>query len=71
VADNQDPKTPEPPEPTTDELEAKFWATFETKMDNWFERKIEKYRTTATSRTGRTTLPEIMASMIFGPPKEK
>jgi hypothetical protein len=65
--ETQDP----PAEPTADELEAKFWNTFEAKMDSWFERKIEKYRGTATSRTGRTTLPEIMANMVFGPPKDK
>jgi len=60
-----------PGEPTPEEQEAKFWATFESKMDGWFDRKVEMYRSTATSRTGRTTLPEIMANMIFGPLKEK
>lgn len=72
MPDPTPPTPPEPPkEPTAEELEAKFWTTFESKMDGWFDRKVEKYRGTATSRTGRTTLPEIMANMIFGPPKEK
>jgi hypothetical protein len=39
-------------------------------MDSWFDKKVEKYRGTSTTRTGRTTLPGIMANMIFGPDKE-
>jgi hypothetical protein len=65
-----DPKTPEPPEPTPEQAEAKYWETFESKLDGWFDRKIEKYRSTSTSRTGRTTLPAIFADMIFGPKKD-
>jgi len=68
----EDPKTPAPPsEPTPEQIEDKFWEKFEGHLDTWFDRKVEKYRTTSSSRTGRTTLPTIMADLIFGPPKEK
>lgn len=67
-----DPKTdpPTPTEPTQDDQEEAFWTKFEGKMDSWFDKKVEKYRGTSTTRTGRTTLPGIMANMIFGPDKE-
>lgn len=63
---------PEPPDEPEgpDETEAKFWETFENHLDTWFDKKVEKYRSTSTARTGRTTLPEIMANLVFGPKKD-
>jgi hypothetical protein len=64
---SQDP----PKEPTAEEQEEIFWTKFENRLDGWFDKKVTKYRETATSRTGRTTLPGIMANLIFGPEKDK
>jgi hypothetical protein len=69
------PETPPPPETppesqTPEQVEAAFWTKFESNLDTWFEKKIEKYRTTSPSRTGRTTLPSIIAGMVFGNEKK-
>lgn len=62
----------EPKEPTPEEQEEAFWSKFETRLDGWFDKKVEKYRTNATTRgTGRSTLPGIMANLIFGPEKKE
>lgn len=71
-------KTPDPtpdPTPNPDEVEAKYWATFEEKLggklDTWFEGKMDEIRKTTTSRTGgRTTIPGLFANLIFGPEKD-
>lgn len=69
------PPTPDPTtstEPNPDDQEKAYWEKFEGKLDVWFDKKIEKYRTTGTTRTGgRTTLPEIFANMIFGKQEQK
>lgn len=70
MPDNQDPKPEPTQEPNPDEQEKAFWDKFEGHLDTWFDKKIEKYRTTSPSRTGRTTLPDIFATMIFGPKKD-
>lgn len=75
MADNQDPskQNQDPPaEPTPEEAEKKYWDTFESRLDGWFDKKIDGYRKQGTSRTGagRATLPKILADMIFGPPKD-
>lgn len=68
----QDPTpTPEPqsqdPTPVNPEdAEKAYWEKFEGKLDTWFDKKIEKYRTTGTARMGKTTLPEIVANFVFG-----
>lgn len=74
MPDKQDPTPPtppEPPEPTPEQLEAAFMDRLFGRMDTWFDEKIKSYRGTAGGRMGRTTLPEIVANAIFGPPKDK
>lgn len=40
-------------------------------MDEWFDNKIKTMRESRqTSRTGRASLPQIVADMFFGPPKD-
>jgi hypothetical protein len=70
MPDKQDPEPTPTPDPNPDELEAKYWATFESKLNGWFDGKIKELRDTSTSRTGRTTLPGFMANLIFGPEKK-
>ena len=66
-----DPTPPEPkPEPTAEEQEAAYWTRFEEKLDNWFDKRVEKMRATASSRTGRTNLPSILSDLVFGPIKK-
>lgn len=57
-------------EPTPEQAEAKYWETFEGRLDAWFDKRIEKMRTTAPSRMGRTSLPSILADLMFGPEKK-
>lgn len=71
-----DPKPTDPPadppkEPTPEEAENAFWDKFENRLDGWFDKKVEKYRSTSPTRMGRTTLPGILADIVFGPPKDK
>lgn len=53
-----------------------FWAEFDTRikghLDGFYKDKIKEFRTKSTSRTenGRTTLPGIFASLMFGPEKK-
>jgi len=64
------PPTPEPATPDTTAEEAKYWDTLESRLDSWFDKKIEKYRTTGTARMGKTTLPELIANFVFGKQEE-
>jgi hypothetical protein len=73
-----DPQTPPPPDPTED-AEKAFWEKFTGTMDSWWDNKMKSYQdqrppnTTGTSRTGgkRTTLPGLIADMVFGPEKSE
>lgn len=73
-----DKETTEPPqgdqEPASgDNAEVeKFWARLDERVDAGIERALKKYRSQApvgNSRTGRATLPGILADLVFGPPK--
>lgn len=50
--------------------EESFWKKFDERIDAAIDRKVADYRKkagTGTSRTGRTTLPGILADLVFGP----
>lgn len=71
MPDNQDPKTQDPPkEPTPEEAEEAFWSKFDARLNNWFDNKVKEYRGTSAARTGRSTLPGIMADIVFGAKKD-
>lgn len=75
MADNPNPPAPEPsPEPTPEQQTAAFWASSKEHlsgiMDEWFDKKVKDMRATSPSRTGRTTLPGILADIMFGPKKD-
>lgn len=61
-------------DPPKDEGANAFWGEHEKRtrgiLDAWFEDKKKEFREQGTSRTGgRTTLPKIIAEMMFGPEK--
>ena len=68
--------TPDPSaEKTPEQVEEEFWAKHKTAtvgiLDEWFEKKKEELRTVGTSRSGgRTSLPGIIANIMFGEPKQ-
>ena len=64
------PPTP-PAEPTPEEVETAYWNKMTEHLDKWFDAKVEKYRSTSPTRMGRTTLPGILADIVFGPEKDK
>lgn len=73
-----EPQTPPanpPAEPNADDQEAKFWKSFDERvnglLDGWLDRTIEKHKTTSPSRMGRTSLPSIFYDAIFGNPAKK
>ena len=50
--------------------EESFWKKLDERIDEGIKRNVESYRKNArsgTSRTGRTTLPGILADLVFGP----
>jgi len=68
---DQDPQNPPQDPPKTDETAEAFWKTHKEKttaiLDEWFDKKVEKYKGQGTSRTGgRATLPGIIADIMFG-----
>lgn len=69
--DKTPPSTEPPAEPTPEQTEAAFWQKFEANLDTWFDKKVEKYRGTSPARMGRSTLPGMLADLVFGPPKDK
>jgi hypothetical protein len=71
MPDSKDQTPTDPPkEPTTEEAEKAYWDKLTAHLDSWFDGKVEKYRTTSPTRMGRTTLPGILADLVFGPPKD-
>ena len=76
MADNQDPpKNNDGGNSGTDpNPEESFWKKFDERIDAAIDRKVADYRKkagTGTSRSGRTTLPGILADLVFGPaPKD-
>lgn len=68
--DKTTPPANPPAEPTPEEAEEAYWKKFESRLDTWFDAKVEKYRGTSSSRTGRTTLPGILADLVFGQEKK-
>lgn len=68
---NQNPPNQNPPAPEPSPDEVKFWDKLSKTVDEAIEKKIEKYRGTGNSRTGgRTTLPDMIANLMFGPAKK-
>ena len=70
----QEPVKPEDTDPAVDE-EA-FWSKHKEHMtgilDEWFEKKKGELRQAGTSRSGgRTTLPGMLANIMFGPEKKE
>ncbi len=69
-----DPKNSPPegaPEGAPEDAEKAYWAKFEGVMDTWFDKKVKTLRETSSSRQGRTTLPKVLADIVFGPEKVK
>lgn len=63
---------PENPEGTDDKAEATFWAKLDERIDAAIDRGVQKYARPGTSRNGgRTTLPGILANIMFGPEKSE
>jgi len=59
------PKTDDTNDPETD-----FWKKFDERIDAGVKRNLESYqksRSPGSSRTGRATLPGILADFVFGP----
>lgn len=54
----------------TDDVEAKFWTKLDQRIDAAIDRGVQKYARPAGQRTGRTTLPGMLANFMFGPEKE-
>ena len=73
MADKQEPDPT--PDPTPEQSEEAFWKKHEERtlgvLDAWFEKKREEFKGRNTGRTGRTTLPGMLADIMFGPAKEK
>lgn len=78
MADKDTPETPQP-----DEAEKAFWEKFTGTLDSWWDAKMKTVEPPPAppkdappepgkSRTGgkRLTLPDLIADMVFGPPKE-
>lgn len=71
-----EPGKQDPPKDPDDETEKAFWSKLgkliDDRVDAGIGRAIEKYRVTGSSRNGgRTTLPGIMADLMFGKPPAK
>lgn len=69
-------KTDPPADPGPEDQEKAYWDKFGAEFDNrlnaWFDKKREEFRGPSTSRSGgRTTLPGILADLIFGPEKKQ
>lgn len=67
---------PKPPENDGTDPEKGFWdkmgALIDERVDAGIARTVEKYRVTSTSRNGgRTSLPEVVAGLMFGKPKSE
>lgn len=75
MADNPTPNNQPPAEPTPEQAEAAFWAKHKEHttgvLDEWFEKKKTEFQSRGTGRTGRATLPGILADIMFGPAKDK
>lgn len=73
MPDDKTTTPPEPPaEPTPEDVEKKYWETLESRLDAWLDKRIEKARTTSTSRTGgRTSLPSILFDAFMGSSKKE
>lgn len=73
MPETQDPTPPatDPTPPNAEDIEEKYWKTFESRLDTWFEAKVDKYRKTGTARMGKSTLPEIVANFVFGKQESK
>jgi hypothetical protein len=68
---SDDPKTEPTPEPSPEADPAKsFWEEFEKRIDGVIDRRMAQFQKSqppGTSRTGRSTLPGILAELMGGP----
>lgn len=69
------PTEPSSPPSTEPSPEDAFWDKLDARLDAFVDRKIKSFRDknpTSTSRggAGRTTLPSILADVIFGKAKD-
>jgi hypothetical protein len=70
MADDKTDKTADPPgDDKGDDAEAGFWAKFDSRIDEGIERNLRKHSVTGTQRTGRSTLPGMLANIMFGTDK--
>lgn len=67
---NPESTSPEGSEKTAEQLESEFLDRMMGRMDTWFDNKVKSFRTNSTSRNGRTSLPSVLADIVFGKPKE-
>jgi hypothetical protein len=70
MAEKTEPEKTEPE--GTEDTEAKFWGEFEKRgeamLDKWFDKKAGDLKKARNG--GRTTLPGILADLMFGPDKK-
>ncbi len=64
------PEGTDPPEPTADEVEKKYWDKFDERINGIIDAKVATLfpkgtAKTGTARTGRTTLPDVLADLFF------
>lgn len=67
---NDPPKTDPPADPPADDAEASFWAKFDEKLNAGIgaaiDKKLSEFRENSNSRTGRSTVPGLIADFMFG-----
>lgn len=72
MTDKQEPEKVEPDtEGGEDERESAFWKKFDARLDEGVKRAVEQYVGRGTSRSGRTTLPGLIADMFYGKQPQK
>lgn len=68
-----DPKQPENPEGQNNEPDAEesFWKKFDERLDEGVKRAIDTHLKPGGQRTGRTTLPGMIADLFYGKAPQK
>lgn len=68
-----DNKTDPPADNKSDEEKAaeSFWAKLDERIDAGIERGIKTHIGNRDSRTGRSTLPDMIANFMFGKPQQQ
>lgn len=64
-------ENPEGTEGGEDDRESAFWKRFDERLDAGVKRAIDTHLKPGGQRTGRTTLPGVIADMFFGKAPQK